>query len=31
VFENPQDLIAYLAREFPEPLTPQQRRAFFIE
>jgi WD40 repeat protein len=31
IFENPQDLIAYLAREFPERLTPEQRRAYFIE
>jgi len=31
VFENDQDLIGYLAREFPENLTPAQRRAFFIE
>jgi hypothetical protein len=31
VFQDVQDLIAYLAREFPEPLTPRQRRAYFIE
>ena len=31
VFENAQDLIAHLAREYPEPLTPAQRRAYFIE
>ena len=31
VFESTGDLIAYLAREFPEPLTPAQRRAYFIE
>jgi hypothetical protein len=31
LFENPHDLIAYLAREFPERLTPAQRRAYFID
>jgi hypothetical protein len=31
VFEDTQDLIRYLAREFPEPLTAEQRRAYFIE
>ena len=31
VFENTQDLIAYLGRKFPEGLTPAQRRAYFIE
>jgi WD40 repeat protein len=31
IFENPQDLIAYLARKFPERLTPEQHRAYFIE
>jgi hypothetical protein len=31
LFENPRDLVDYLAREFPELLTPEQRRAYFIE
>ena len=31
VFEDPADLISYLAREFPGKLTPAQRRAYFIE
>ena len=31
VFEDVQDLLRYLAREFPEPLTPEQRRAYFLE
>ncbi len=31
LFEDPDDLVAYLAREFPEPLTPEQRRAYFID
>ena len=31
VFQDVQDLIAYLAREFPEPLTASQRRTYFIE
>jgi len=31
LFEDPHDLVAYLAREFPEPLTPEQRRAYFID
>jgi WD40 repeat protein len=31
VFENDQDLIAYLAQQFPEGLTPAQRRAYFID
>ncbi len=31
IFDNPRDLIAYLAREFPEGLTPAQRRAYFVE
>ena len=31
VFQDVQDLIAYLAHEFPEPLTPSQRRTYFIE
>jgi len=31
VFEKAEDLIAYLAREFPDPLSPQQRRFFFIQ
>ena len=25
------DLVAYLKQNFPERLTPEQRRAFFIE
>jgi WD40 repeat protein len=31
IFENPQGLLAYLASEFPDRLTPEQRRAYFIE
>ncbi len=31
VFEDDKDFIAYLAREFPEKLTPAQRRAYFLE
>ena len=31
VFERIPDLIAYLAREFPQGLTPAQRRMYFIE
>jgi len=31
VFQHPIDLIRYLAREFPDELTPEQRRAYFIE
>jgi hypothetical protein len=31
IFENSQDLTAYLAREFPERLTAQQRHVYFIE
>ena len=31
VFENDEDLISYLARKFPERLTPAQRRAYFIQ
>jgi WD40 repeat protein len=31
VFQDWQDLVSYLAREFPERLTPNQRRAFFID
>ena len=31
IFERTSDLIAYLAREFPDPLTPEQRRMYFIE
>ena len=31
VYDNTADLIAYLAAKFPIPLTPPQRRFFFIE
>jgi WD40 repeat protein/cytoskeletal protein RodZ len=31
IFQDWQDLVSYLAREFPESLTPKQRRAYFIE
>jgi hypothetical protein len=31
IFQNAADLIAYLAREYPEPLTPNQRRTYFLE
>ena len=31
MFQDLEDLIAYLKDHFPEGLTPAQRRAFFIE
>ncbi|MBG1233903.1 toll/interleukin-1 receptor domain-containing protein [Aestuariivirga litoralis] len=31
VFEKDEDFIAYLAREYPDRLTPAQRRAYFLE
>jgi WD40 repeat protein len=31
VFEEPDDFIAYLAKEFPDKLTPAQKRFYFIE
>jgi len=31
VFEDDQELISYLAHEFPEGLTPAQRRTYFID
>ena len=30
VFENPEDFVAYLAKEFPDQLTPAQKRYYFI-
>jgi WD40 repeat protein len=30
VFENPEDFMAYLAKEFPDQLTPAQKRLYFI-
>jgi WD40 repeat protein len=31
VFEKTDDFIGYLSKEFPQPLTPAQKRAFFID
>jgi WD40 repeat protein len=30
VFENPEDFVAYLTKEFPDQLTPAQKRFYFI-
>jgi len=31
MFQNVEDLVAYLKEHFPDQLTPAQRRAFFLE
>jgi hypothetical protein len=31
MFQEVEDLIAYLKEQFPDGLTPRQRRAFFLE